>query len=339
MPNFRCDFDVSGDLVLPNNTNALNLDTLGGFRMKIANQPLDTEGHAPGLSVSIVGPANSIETAHHELRAALASELDLLSYVTHSRFKIDKARLVVEWEDGQKTRHFIAFHTSDGRYPPDPELVSEYFQTTAAIEALKLPDFVGMAFRYFRHALGDERLEDQFISFWMALEIVAENVKEKSRVSVTCPRCEIPLRCSACQLELTRVPMASQAIKDLIYRVTGPEGPSVSERLAKARNGLIHGRARHIVERECKSPLDEIIDEIGAVTWHAIMLAIPLPDGPPLALGHRSGQFASLSHVMSVKGMFEHRGDAPHPSEELLSGLITITLRTNFHQDQNGGPA
>ncbi len=108
MPKFRCDFDVTGDLVLPNNVNELELAGFEGFVTTLKNGSLDEDGNATGLVVTIIGSTESIEYAHQELRSALAEQLDLLAFVTRSRFKIDSPRRVVEWEQGRQVRRFQA---------------------------------------------------------------------------------------------------------------------------------------------------------------------------------------------------------------------------------------
>ena len=164
---------------------------------------------------------------------------------------------------------------------------------------------------------------------WLALEIIAENVKEKERVPIVCPSCNVPMKCAACGVVPTRAPMAKQAIEGLISSIAGAAAQDVSRRQFKTRNGLMHGRSPESIEAECKLSLPEIVNELGTLTWHAIMSTIPLGDGPPLVFGHRDGEFANNSLVMAMQGTFDHTGDGPHPTEDKIPS-VKIKMLTTF---------
>lgn len=329
MPNFRCEYDVTGDLVLPKNVSELKLKSLDGYELIFRNAPPDKEGHAPGLRVIVIGPSKSIESAQEDLRDVLARQLDLLAFSTHSRFKIGAPRRLMEWEAGKKSVSFKVFHSSDTKYPPDPELVGDYMTTVETLDRASLPDFARMALRHFRYGLLDEVPEDQFMRLWLSLEIVAENLKDQAVIPIACPACGVALKCHQCGCEPTRVPMAKQAIDQLIVRIVTGHSVEVSRRQFRARNGLMHGRTRESIERECKMPMHAIVNELGAIAWHAIMSTLNIGEGAPLAFGHRNGQFASGSLLMSVVGHFEHAGPEPYPPEDKLPNA-EITLLTTF---------
>lgn len=329
MPTFRCEFEVKGDLVLPAHVNELKLNSKAGFTTAFRNGPLDSEGHVTRLDAIVIGPAESVDSAEEKLRHNLAEQLDMLAFVTHSRFQIIASRRLIEWEVDQKTRKFKVFHTEDARYPPDPELIQEYLETVLAVDQATPPAFTRTALKYFRYGLLDKQPEDQFMRLWLALEIIAENVKEKDRVPITCPACKAAMKCGSCGAEPTRVPFAKQAIESLIAQITGAAALAVAKRQFIARNGLMHGRRCESIEEECKMPMHAIVDELGTLTWHAIMSTIPLGDGPQLAFGHRNGEFANKSVVMSILGEFDHTGDGPHPTEDKIPS-VEIKLLTTF---------
>lgn len=331
MPTFRCEYDVTGDLVLPADIHELELSNSAGFTITFRNGPADDDGHATGLVVIVVGSAESIDSAQQEIRRGLAQQLDLLAFVTHSRFKIVAARRLIEWDAGKKQRQFRAFHTVDARYPPDPEFIGKYIETLDALDQAKPPEYARTALKYFRYGLLDDQPEDQFMRLWLALEIIAENSKETDRVPIVCPACNAAMKCGACGNEPTRVPMAKQAIEQLISKITGVAAPEVCKRQFTARNGLMHGRSPESIEAECKTPLDVIVNELGSLTWHAIMSTIPLGEGPPLAFGHRGGEFTKKSLVMSMLGAFDHTGDGPHPTDDKIPS-VEITLMTKLRK-------
>jgi len=332
MPTFRCEYDVTSDLVLPKDIGELKLGSLGGYAFTLRNAPPDKEGHATGLHVTVIGPSESIDSAQEDLREALAEQLDLLTFCTHSRLKIVAPLRLVEWEAGKKKLKFKAFHTSDARYPPDPELVGDYIATVETLDRASVPDSTRVALRYFRYGLLDHTPEDQFMRLWLSLEIVAENLKDKTNAPITCPVCGVALKCHQCGCEPTRIPMAKQEIVHLITKIVGDRAPEVSKRQFKARNGLMHGRTRESIEKECKVPMHTIVNELGTIAWHAIMSTIALGDGPQLTFGHRGGEFAGTSLLMSIVGEFEHAGTEPYPPEDKIPNA-EISMRTKFRPE------
>ena len=176
MSTYRCDFKVAGTLVLPADVGSLELCSSAGFTTTFSNGPTDDQGHATGLIVTVVGRAESIDSAQEELRHGLAKQLDLLAFTTHSQFKIVAPLRLIEWDAGKKTRNFKAFHTADARYPPDPELIGEYLKTVGALDQANPPAFARVALKYFRYGLLDDQPDDQFMRLWHTLEVIAENV-------------------------------------------------------------------------------------------------------------------------------------------------------------------
>lgn len=228
-----------------------------------------------------------------------------------------------------KARQFKAYSLSDARYPPDPELVLDYLNTVRELDQAKLPAFTRTALKYFRYGLLDPQLEDQFMRFWLSLEIIAENVKERIRLPIACPVCNTPLRCATCETETTRTPWAKQAIEGLIAKIAGVSAQDIIKRQFKTRNGLMHGRSPDSIEKECNMLLVEIVNELGELTWNAIMSTITLRD-VPLSFGHRNGEFAHKSLLTSVQGTYGYSGEELHPPDDRLP-TIGLTMKTTFN--------
>lgn len=337
MPKFRAEFDVKADVVLPEGVGELQLTTGPDSSIVFRNGPADRHGHASGLLAIVIAQSESIESATNDLRSHLAEQLDILAFATHSRFSIVEPKRLVEWDAGMKEREVRIFVTQDARYPPDPELRQTYISSVQALNNAPPLDFTRVALKYFRYGLLDEQAEDQFMRFWLALEVVAENVKEKEKVAITCPKCSSPLVCQQCGTAPTRVPMAKQAIEDLIAATAGKRAQVVAKRQFEARNGLMHGRSRESIEAKCKMPMPKLVNELGTIAWHSIMSTFPIV-GETLEFAHRGGEFSNLSMVAAAKLLFEHTGDGPHPKEEKIpSGKIDV--RTFFgREDDDGDP-
>src|SRR5450759_1520269 len=198
MPTFRCDFDITGDLVLPPNLGCLSTKTLAGVSFAFTNGPPGADRHVSGMKVTVIGPSESIETARDELQGALAAQLNLLTLATQSRFKIVAPRRVMDWEAGQKQRTLRVFHTSDPRHPPDPELDPAFIDTIEKLDRAAPPAHVRTALQYFRYGLFYDQPEDQFMQLWLALEIIAENGKDPDPIPIVCSVCGADMKCSAC---------------------------------------------------------------------------------------------------------------------------------------------
>lgn len=326
MPTFRCEFAIIGDLVLPPDLPELVLKGSGDLTVTFKNDPINKEGHPVGLLAIVIGTATTLADAHDELGRGLAEQLDLLAFATHSRFTIVKPLRVFEWDAGQARRKFRIFHKSDARDPPEPLLEAPYLDTVVALGKASPPAFARTALKYFRYGLLDDQPQDQFMRLWLALEVVAENLKEKERVPIVCSVCGANAKCGACGDEPTRIPMAKQAIDQLISLSTGKRAAEISKMLFTARNGLMHGRTREAIEADCKEPMNAIVDELGRITWNAIMSTIPLKnDWRSLAFGYRGGEFANMTLIVAMLGSFDHKGDAPHPAEDALPNA-KITL-------------
>jgi hypothetical protein len=232
---------------------------------------------------------------------------------------------VITWEAGAGKRQLKVFHKFDARYPPDPEFAADYLATIAEFERVGIPEFARVALRHFRMGLLDELPEDQFFRIWSGLEIVAENVKARDKVAVTCAECGEPWQCS-CGAKPVRVPFAKQAIENLINQVAGP---AVAKRLFLARHGIAHGRTPESIERESGVSMSDLVNELGAITWEAIISTVPIAvDGPKLAFAHREGEFAYKAMVFAPVLEIDHNGPDPHPSDKNLPSVKLEVLTT-----------
>jgi hypothetical protein len=296
-----------------------------GASVELANGDTDEGGHTTSLIAKVIGDAPSIREAEKALRKLLGEQLDLLCFVTQSRFQIERARRVIEWEPNKRQRRLLTYSAVDARYPPSPDLTEKYCKSCELLEGMNFPPFVRTALKYFRYGCLDRTPEDQFMRFWLALEIVAENTKSKERAPVTCAKCSKNAKCAYCGFEPTRVPMSAGAIRLLIDKITHPR-TDVSGRQLTTRNGLMHGRSGAAIEAEVGVSMPEIVDELAGVTWRAIsdpIIARPQRDGDlPLHLGHNDGQFV-IGRLVVVGDFLFDAGEGEHPSEDKLPKIET----------------
>lgn len=326
---FRSEFEVEADLVLATGTENFQMVDHEGFSSTLRNAATGPSGGVPGLLAVVVGPGTSIDDAVDAARLALAAHLDLLTFATHSRYRITSQIRVMEWTPGQRTRAITWFKERDERYPPLPELRSTYAEAVSQLAQADLPAYVRTALRAFRRGLLEEMPEDQFTSLWLALEVIAENTKDRTRAPIPCGKCKAPLTCSACGHTPTRIPLPKDVIAKLVADRTGPHiAADVAKGLLKARNGLMHGQSVESIEQDCGGPLHAIANALANVVWHAIHRIASVGD-PKGEMLHRSGQFLSRRVLAAVHGSFEYVGPEPHPPDGSLPTL-TLDWETNY---------
>lgn len=343
MPRFRVDYDVTSDLVFPPGQEQVQFQA-DSTTFVLRNGPLDEQGNCKHLVAVVIGDAEDISKAIDTLSEPLAQQLDLLCFTTQHRFQIDQARRAFLWEPHVKDRPMLMCQHFDHRYPPFPELVPEHIETAKLFIAANPPSYLNSCLRSFRFGCIGEQVDEQFKRFFSVVEVIAEATKAKEEVAYSCTKCKADVQCAACGHVERRVPMAKQAIDQLLKRHCGGAWDDVSKRIFKVRNGLIHGRRHSVIEAETGWPLSNCTDEMARLAWEAIMEVLyPLmPADVPFELGHRGGQFAQESMTAKVHGYAVGDDSVPFPAEDKLpSGTITITsglLEPPTQQMPDGGP-
>jgi hypothetical protein len=327
MPRFRADYDVRGGLVLPIGSEPFVLrGDNPAFELIIRNGDPNGEGHIPSLVVQVVADCDSIDRFPAVSRAILTEQLDVLSFATHSTFMIDRCRRILDWEPHQKTRRLRPLQTFDPLYPPDPDLRAELLSTVQKITKPSAP--ILRALRCFRYGVIQRQPEDQFQQFWLAIETIAEEAKDRTRVPIPCPKCQGELFCATCNETPMRRPMARQAIRQLIQELTGGRGEDIYRLLVETRDHLLHGRSPDSVEAVLGRPLEQIVNDAAAAAWNAIMFLLPKLE-EPVAFGHRNGDFVHRDLVVTPDMTFEYEGDAEHPPDSAIPS-INISMRVSF---------
>jgi hypothetical protein len=332
MQMIRVDYKIEADLVAPNATTFPTMTNRAGYEVRFRNAEPNEDGHFTKLIAAVTGPSEDIAAAQVTHRTHLAEMLDILSFVSHSRFKIIEPLRAMEWDRGQKERQFIVFQVADPRDPPDPELEQELLDSVTEVERHQVPDYIRTALKYFRYGTFENQPDDQFMRYWMALEIIAENSVEKRTTTLICRHCKKDLACLACGT-MTDVPkMPKNRILELVTSVTGEvNGATLTQKLYLARNTLMHGGSIKRAEEKTKIQIDELINHLANIVWHLIFYSIPNLRNKQLTIGHRGGQFANLNYTASVNGAYTHSSDDEQPTDEMFENM-KFTVKTSFRQ-------
>jgi hypothetical protein len=328
--HYRADYKVKGDLVLADNKTLTPIITKNGLKINFVNTDQNSEGHFTHLIATVTGLAESIEMVNKSFRDELARALDLLSYSSHSRFKIISPLRVLDWEPYIRERSMKVFHSTDFIDPPDPELHQALFDTVNEIEKLEIKDFVRTALQYFRYGVFSSSPEDQYMRFWMALEIIAENTKEKISEPLKCMHCGTEYSCCNCGKLNERIPMAKKEILNQLNKLFGATTyKEVGKRLFRARDGLMHGGSIQSIEHKTGKSISELIDEIAFVVWNLIYNLIPGLRQKPLVFGMRSGNFSNQIMTAIANVTFTYDGVNEHPSDKQIYDM-KLSLITKF---------
>lgn len=319
----RTEYRGIGDLVFENSTASGELETVEKFSVSLRNDAPDEQGHVTGFIATVIGPASSLDEAIHEHAIQLAHALDYLSLVTRCRYRIGEPLRAIEWEPGPGRRKMLAFLRFDGRYPPLPRLSQRYFDGGRVILHDALEPFLLTAARYFRLALLDKSAADQFIKFWHALEVIAENTIERALTPITCRKCSSPISCAECGHEATRFPFPKDAIKEVLNRLKVPDLEDNFKHLLTARNSLMHGGNSKTVERKCGVPLTTLVNRLGSIVQAAII--VRAGSGNRLFFAH-DGELCGFHQLNRLRLEFDYAGPGEHPEEELIpKPIISVT--------------
>jgi hypothetical protein len=240
------DFRVESTLVLPPDVTELRVKLADGeFTFQNATRD-DLPNEA--LAAQITIHADTIAEAEEIAKKRVNEVLDVLSFITSSKFRISRQRFLMDWSPGLKMRDQYAYgcDKKDDRWP---DLAEEYLKTVAAIETLDGAKRLRAPLHWFAAGIRATAAEDQFQYFWFVLEIIAEITKETGLVADKCQKCKSDLFCQACNSISMHKPFQRQAIDNLLDRLNVPA--DVRREMFIIRNGIMHGRDR-----------DEIIEEI-----------------------------------------------------------------------------
>jgi hypothetical protein len=313
----RTEFSVSADLVLDKKTEEAQLFKDEQHSIQLRNLQPDDKGHVPGILAIVVGPADSLRSALTEHRAVLTDKLSLLSLITRAHIAVDKALYAIDWQPHARDRRMLVVHEQDSRYPPAPVLNETVLSFADRLAKGTIEPWLSKAATYFRYGILDHQTADQFVKFWHALEIIAENTSERNREPIFCHECKQDLHCASCTAAATRLPLPKDAIRQAMTRIGVPELNSTFSTLLTARNTLMHGGDVSGVERKCKYPMSQIVNSLGSIVQRAILSEVKLKGPYEMEIDVGSdlvnGRFSGIMEMS-----FVHEGEDEHPPENLI---------------------
>jgi hypothetical protein len=277
----------------------------GLFRARIRNIVRKDFSSPFLLSLHLYFDVPSLDEAADIAEERLADCLNILAFVTGSRFMRHRIRQIVDCASGVQMRSCLLWADSIGHEDPTPLLDDRIANSIERLLTFDAPPAIRRAMRWYRLGINSSIPDDQFQCFWFALEIIATSQKSSEKVPDLCPHCRSPLYCESCKKHPAHRPYDKQAIRALIKVIDKDCDDKVLDILEKTRNSLMHGETMREIEKGLPEPHDEIVDVLGRIVFMALINQFPreifqekVIIGNPSTYVHRA--LAGVAHVQTV---------------------------------------
>lgn len=277
----------------------------GLYRARVRNIPRSVYTTPFLLSLHLYFDAPTMEESQDVADSLLVDCMNMLAFTTGSRFQRHRIRQIVDATPGKGMRRVLMWSDSIEYEDPQPFLNDSAARTIERLSEFDIPPAIRRAMRWYRLGINSTVLDDQFMNFWFALEIVAEFQKSPERVPDRCPKCRSPLYCESCKTHPDHKPFAKQAIRTLLKAVDADFDDATVDRLEMTRNSLMHGRTLKEIEESLPQPHEQIVDVLGRLLWKVLIHQFPkemfdgkLSMGYPSTYIHR--KVNAVAHVETV---------------------------------------
>jgi hypothetical protein len=272
MTRFLGNWEVESDIILPEGAAFLRYDHPASSYTVFLRNILGTRNDLTCLSMQFIFDAPSLKEAK-SVGEPLAKEfLDYLSLVSNLKLRLRGLLHIFNWEPGSGEREAIYFSRSEA-YDDAPyeALQRELLDSVALLQAHAADPRLRRAMKWFASGVASRSPDDQFTFFWLVIELIAQLIKEPSRIPDKCPHCRGPLYCPACNATPLHRPYPKQAIEQLFLKYC-PTGPDLFYRRAiEARNMLMHGDEVRAIEAALQIEFPDLVDHMGELAWTSIM--------------------------------------------------------------------
>lgn len=277
----------------------------GLFRARIRNIVRNDFSTPFLLSLHLTFEAPNLDESADVAEERLADCLNMLALTTGCSFVRHRIRQIVDCTPGVQMPSCLMWGDAIGHEDPNPFLDDRIMKSIDRLLTFDTPPAMRRAMRWYRIGVNSSIPDDQFQSFWFALEIVAISQKSSEKVPDQCPHCKSPLYCEVCKTHPFHKPYEKQAIRALIKAVEKECDDATLEMLETARNSLMHGATLREIEKKLPEPREEIVDVLGRIVFKVLVNQFP-PEifrekvvfGNPSTYVHRT--LTGVAHLQTV---------------------------------------
>jgi hypothetical protein len=201
--------------------------------------------------------------------------LNHLTFATNLRTRLRDLRHIFNWEPGNDFREAFYFAGRNGHDDaPYPFMHKSILDSIGMLQENEPNPRLRRAMKWFSNGVATRFYDDQFVYFWLAVELIAQNAKDPTPVPDRCPKCKGALFCEACNDTPTHRPYQKQAIEQLFLKVCNGsplDGPTFYTQASTARNMLMHGDEVKAIEDVLGIEFGHLVDQMGKLAWTCIL--------------------------------------------------------------------
>jgi hypothetical protein len=212
MTRFLANWEVESDIILPQQMPFVrHQHPAGTYTVFLRNLP-ETRHNITFLSMQITFEAPSLNEAK-DIAEPLAKEfLDYLTFASNLRTRLRDLRHIFNWEPGNDGNRECYYYAPRDAHDGSPyeALDQPLLNSIGMLQAHSPNPRLRRAMKWFANGVSTRFYDDQFVYFWLVVELIAQNAKDPTPVPDKCPKCQGPLFCEACKTVQHIVPTGSR---------------------------------------------------------------------------------------------------------------------------------
>ena len=268
---FIAQFDLTSDVSMPSDPTNYSIRSPNSDFSLVVREILLKKGRKMAtFRCNMEFESEALENAQNDFMNRILNVLDIMSLVSHAIFRFDRLHKIFDWTPNMMMRDGLIFVYDPPEPAPDWNLDQELFEAANLFQHAAISDQLSSALRWFRLGVSADTTQEQFQNFWFALELLAEHRKSTTKVHDSCPNCNGPLYCRACDTYPMHRPYPKQAIESIWKEFASGE-VDLFQAVNKARNKLLHGVSTKEIENIMDVPLHQMIDPLAQLTWKGLI--------------------------------------------------------------------
>ena len=245
MTRFLANWEVESDIILPQQIPFVrHQHPAGTYTVFLRNLP-ETRHNFTFFSMQIAFEAPSLNEAKDTAEPLAKEFLDYLTFASNSRTRLRDLRHIFNWEPGNDGNRECYYYAPRDAHDGSPyeALDQPLLNSIGMLQAHSPNPRLRRAMKWFANGVSTRFYDDQFVYFWLVVELIAQNAKDPTPVPDKCPKCQGPLFCEACKTVPTHRPYRKQAIEQLFIKTCAGspiDRPTFFRHASDARNMLMH---------------------------------------------------------------------------------------------------